>query len=420
MTRLRAPRQLPTLALCLALLILSSAVPALAQAQDSDQIRGEPADAAEVREQIAKVEKLLPQIPDRGAALYFLAASKQHLGQTREALQNLKDCIALKEGFDPSASPSLGALKGTKEFDDLVAAVHRDFPPVFRAKLAMLSDDKDLIPEGLAYDQKQNVFYLSSLYQRKILSIASDGKAADFVPARRDHLLPVLGIRPDPNDATIWANSWDETSDRSELLHFDSAGNLLDRYSLSDSSKHGFNDLVVRKNGDVLLTDSVSNQVYRFTPSTKTFAPLTTPRELSAPNGIALSDDNTQLFVADDFGVIRIDLESKSTAEVLPGPRNTLAGIDGLYYRKGTLVAVQNGIGAPRIAVFRLNKDNTAVTQTTVLENRTPFTTSPSTGALRDNDFYFITNSGADNLNGNHILDVTKLERTRIAVVHLP
>jgi hypothetical protein len=403
-----------------ALIFVLAAPAAATHAQDSEQIRGEPDDATVVRDQIAKIEKRLPQIPDRAAALYILAALKQHLGETREALQNLKDCVTLKEGFDPSGSPSLGALKGTKEFDDLVAAVHRDFPVVSHAKLALASEEKDLIPEGLAYDARQNLFFLSSMHQRKIVVIGADGKAADFVPAGFAHILPVLGIRPDPNDTTIWASSWDENGDRSELLHFDNTGKLLGRYSLNDSGKHGFNDLVVAKDGDIFLTDSVSNQVYHFSPQSKLFAPLELSRELSAPNGIALADDGHQLFIADDFGLVRIDTATNESSEVSPGPHATLAGIDGLYYRKGTLIAVQNGIGQPRVVAFRLNRDNTSVTQTTVLESRTGFTKLPTTGALRDNDFFFITNSGVDNLDGTRILDITRLEPTRIAVVHLP
>ena len=118
--------------------------------------------------------------------------------------------------------------------------------------------------------------------------------------------------------------------------------------------------------------------------------------------------------------MVRFDTAANTSSEVSPGPHATLAGIDGLYYRKGTLIAVQNGIGQPRVVAFRLNRDNTSVSQTTVLENRTSFTKLPTTGALRDNDFYFITNSGIDNLDGARILDVTKLEPTRIAVIHLP
>jgi hypothetical protein len=38
---------------------------------------------------------------------------------------------------------------------------------------------------------------------------------------------------------------------------------------------------------------------------------------------------------------------------------------------------------------------------------------------IRGNDFYFIANSQIDNLNGDKIMDVTKLA-VRIAVVRLP
>jgi DNA-binding beta-propeller fold protein YncE len=393
------------------------------QEKEKEQVKGtlaEPSDAAEVREQIASVEKLLPQYVDRGAALYFLSRSKQHLGETLDALRLLKECLALHEGFDPAGSPSLNVLKGSKEFDDLVAKVHLDFPAIGQARLAFVTDEKDLVPEGLAYDARQDLYYLSSLNRRKIVKITPEGRVSDFVPGRRDNLLPVLGIRLDPGDGSVWANSWSEDAARSELLHFDGSGKLLGRYAPSDGANHGFNDLVARKNGEIILTDSSSNQVYRFDRGAHTFAPLPVHRPLFAPNGIALADDNRQLFVADDLGVVRVDLDSGASTDVSPGPRSTLAGIDGLYWHKGSLIAVQNEIGSPRIAAFRLSRDSSRVTQTTVLENRTAFTTTPTTGALHGDDFYFIANSQIDNLNGDKIMDVTQLAAVRIAVVHLP
>jgi hypothetical protein len=393
------------------------------QEKEKEQIKGvlaEPDDAAEVREQIAAVEKMLPQLADRGAALYFLSTAKQHLGETLEALKLLKECLALREGFDPAGSPSLKVLKGSKEFDDLVAGVHRDFPAVGQARLAFVTEERDLVPEGLAYDPGQNLYYLSSLNRRKIVKITAEGRVSDFVPAGRDNLLPILGIRLDPRDGTVWANSWAEAPGRSELLHFDAAGKLLGRYALIDAAKHGFNDLVVRKSGEIFLTDSVGNQAFRFDPSAHTFAQLSVHRPLSGPNGIALAEDDRQLFVADDFGVVRVSLEDGVSSDVNPGPRSTLAGIDGLYWYKGSLVAVQNGIGSPRIAAFKLSKDGTRVTQTTVLENRSGFTSLPTTGAIHGNDFYFIANSQVDNMNGDKVMDVTKLAAIRIAVVRLP
>jgi hypothetical protein len=120
----------------------------------------------------------------------------------------------------------------TKEFDYFGADVRRVFPVVAQARATFVTEEKDLIPEGLAYDAKQNVFYLSSLNRKKIVKIDSEGRVADFVPADRSGLLPVLGIRLDPADGTVWANTFEDAG-RTELVHFDSAGKLWDRSMIS-------------------------------------------------------------------------------------------------------------------------------------------------------------------------------------------
>src|SRR3981189_1688216 len=202
------------LASCLIATLPSLPFPAHSQEKEKEQIKGvlaEPADAAEVREQIAVVEQLKTVVPDRGAVLFFLSTAKQHLGETREALRLLQECMALQERFDPSGSPRFRGTKGTREFDDLVAAVRRDFPAIAQARLAFVTEEKDLIPEGLAYDAKQNLFYLGSLHRKKIVKIDSEGRVSDFVPAGRHALLPVVGIRLDPTDGTMWANTFLES-----------------------------------------------------------------------------------------------------------------------------------------------------------------------------------------------------------------
>jgi hypothetical protein len=411
----------PLLSLAVTLGCMVFASPLLAQEQD--QTKGalaEPADAEEIRQQIALAEKLKDVVPDRGGALYLLAELKQHFGETLDVMKLLKECVALREGFDPSGGPSFTGLKESKEFQDLVETVHRDFPVVSQSRVAFVTEEKDLVPEGLAYDEKQNVFYLSSLNRRKIVKIAAtDGKITDFVASDRYNLLPVLGIRMGPTDSTVWANSFSERG-KTELLHFSASGELLERYAPKDNAKHGFNDLAVRKNGEVIVTDSLSGQVYRFDPKSHAFTQMTLHRQLSYPNGIALADNDQELFIADDLDVVRVDLSSGSNADVNPGPRSTLAGIDGLYWHKGSLVAVQNGIGAPRVATFRLSPDGLRVTQTKVLESRSALSILPTTGAIKGNDFYFVVNSQIDNMNDDKVLDATKLERVRIGVVHLP
>ncbi len=75
------------------------AVPVFSQEEEMRGAPAEPADAQETRAQIALLEKLQPNFPDRGAILYNLAALHQHLGETLEVTELLKQCIALGEGF---------------------------------------------------------------------------------------------------------------------------------------------------------------------------------------------------------------------------------------------------------------------------------------------------------------------------------
>jgi hypothetical protein len=412
------------LPLFLAVLCLSAVLftPLIAFGQDTEEIKGtpaEPADAQQIRDQVAAVRKLQATLPDRGAALYFLAAAKEHLRESREALALLKECLALQEGFDPSGDPSFLEFKETKELTTQIENVHRDFPVVAQAREAVRTTEKDLVPEGLAYDAQRNVFYLSSLNRRKIVEIGRDGRSSDFIPADRYGLLPVLGIRISPSDNTVWADSFTD-SGRTELLHFDAAGKLLGRFKPEGSAKHGFNDLVIRKNGEVITTDSLANAVLRFDPAARTFAALPVHRPLFYPNGIALSEDDHSLYVADSLGVVRVDLANGESLDVDPGPRSTLAGIDGLYWHDGSLIGIQNGIGSPRVAAFRLSSDGLRVTRTTVLENRSNFCVLPTTGAIRGSDFFFIANSQIDNMNNDKVMDVTRLEVIRIGVLRLP
>jgi hypothetical protein len=388
-------------------------------AQDQDAVRGVPAertDAQQIRAQMSLAESLLGKTPDRGAVLYFLAVSDATLGEILPAIDQLQKCVALKEGFDPSKDPAFDATKTSNDFRKIVEETHKDLSPVNDWRIAFTSTEKDLFAEGLGYDPASDFFYLSSRYHSKILRISPEGKIEGFVSAQRYNLLPMMAIYWQSADGTIWTTSFDEDAQRSEILHFGRTGELLARYPSSEHYAHEFHDLTVLRDGHVLLTDTLAAKVYRFDPNTKAFTALRFSRPLFSPKGIALTDDESAVYVADQLGVLRLDLKNDESAEVDPGPHSTLAGIDGLYWHKDSLVGVQPGIGNPRVAEFRVSADGLHVLKTAVLATSLG---SPTMGALRDDDFYFIVNSQADNLNGRHILDLTALQATRIGVVHL-
>src|SRR4029077_9777635 len=98
----------------------------------------------------------------------------------------------------------------------------------------------------------------------------------------------------------------------------------------------------------------------------QTFRETKVSRELLEPNGITLSGDSQLLYVADQLGVLRVDLKSGASVEVDAGPHSTLAGIDGLYWHKGSLIAIQNGIGLPAVAGLSIFQEGNPVMDNTL------------------------------------------------------
>jgi hypothetical protein len=83
------------------------------------------------------------------------------------------------------------------------------------------------------------------------------------------------------------------------------------------------------------------------------------------------------------------------------------------------LVGVQYGTGPDRIVRWRLSADGLRVTSAEVLEYDSTLLSFPTTGAIRAGKFYFISNTGIDNLKDGRIADPNKLAPVQVGVVPL-
>jgi hypothetical protein len=371
------------------------------------------------RADIRAVQSLLPTISDRGAAQFFLAWLYAHLDDYQQALILLKQC-PLEEGFDPSNVERFKPLESNPEFRKLVARVHRRYPPVHRARMAFTIPESDLFPEGLTADVENHDFYMGSMHLEKIVRISEAGKVSDFVKASLYDLMPVGGVHVDPTDHSVWAATDPGPKNRSEIVHFDPQGKLLERFPAPGAGPHDLNDFVLRDSREIYVTDTDADQVYRLDRITHGFSPLVFPRPIFYPNGITLSGDGNLLFAADMLGVLRVDLRNGETQEVRVDGHYTLAGIDGLYWYRGSLVGVQYGAGAYRVVEWQLAADGRKVTSAEILEYRTPLVKGPTTGVIVGTNFYFISNTGINNLDDQgNIIDPRKLEPIHISVIAL-
>ncbi len=376
-----------------------------------------PAEAVRIRSEIDRLERLRKTLDDQAPVLYVLAADYVHLGDLKTGLARLRDCIGLDEGLDPASEPDFAAIKERSDFKALVEQAHRSYAAINNARIAFSVPEDDLIPEGLAVDGESGTFYMGSLNRRKIVRI-SDKQVNDFANPGQAPWGPLCGLKVEASDHSVWANVCNDSGQGAELLHFSRGGKLLERFPAPDSAKHLFNDIVIQPHA-VYLTDSLANTVYQFNRKSLQFTQVPLSRPMFYPNGIALSQDGSALYVADALGIVRVDLRTKASSELQPERHSTIAGVDGLYWYKDSLIMVQNSFGLSRIARARLTPDGTRVAQFTVLENKSDLVTSPTTGAVLGSNFYFISNTQLPNFHDGKIVDPAKLEPVHISVLQL-
>jgi sugar lactone lactonase YvrE len=376
-------------------------------------------DSQRLRVEITSLEALLPGQVDRGAVLFLLAHEYARLGEHKKAVDLLKQCGALNQGFDPSRDPAFHPLQSDPEFRSLVEHVHQTNPPVHRARIAFTIAQNDLFPEGLAVDASKRAFFMGSEYHNKIVRISEAGYVTDFVKEGIYDLMPVGGVHVDPSDYSVWCATGPGKKNRSEIVHFDAQGKRLGRYMPSAPGPHILNDLVLRGTREIYVTDSEGNHVFRFDRESHRFAELNLGRPVFGPNGITVSGDGESLYVADDLGVIRMDLRTNEAQDVKPAAQDTMAGVDGLYWYDGGLVGIEYGTGAYRVMRWKLSPDGREVRSSEVLERGTEMVRNPTTGAILDGKLYFMANTGIENLTDGMIADPGKLEPLHIAILPL-
>jgi hypothetical protein len=344
-------------------------------------------------------------------SLESLALASAQAGDRKTALQALGDFVAMGEADDALVTtPQLDALKGTPEFVAILKRMEQNKTAVREATEVAQFHDAQLVPEDLDYDPQSKTFFVTSVLQKKIVRFGLDGGQSDFAIAPDGW--PMMAIRIDAPRGLVWATEaaldtfvsvpakdWG----KSAVLCFRlSDAKLLHRVDGPPHSALG--DMVLTKEGDVIVADGEGGGIYRVRHEASEKSDSTAIERLDAgdfisPQTPALHPDGRHLFVPDYLrGIGILDPANKKVAWVQTDRRFTLHGIDGLYFKNGTLIAVQNGTSPERVVSVRLNADLDRVDSETVIERATPTLGDPTHGVVVGDDFFYIANSGWDSL----------------------
>jgi sugar lactone lactonase YvrE len=363
--------------------------------------------AYEEKNYAAYLENMLQAVrlrPDQPRLLYNLASAYALNGNKDESLRQLLRVAEMGMVYQPERDDDFKAIKETAEFNAILKRFEANKAPVGRSIAAFTIHEKGLITEGLAYDPVERAFYVSSVRARKILKVDRDGKATAFA-TEGDGLWSAMGMKVDAKRRRLWVataavpqmmNYRKEEDGLSRVLLFDlRTGKLIRKYGLSNTAKpHWLGDLVVDSSGDVFVTDSLTPALYVIKEGDERLLPLMEGEPFVSPQGLAFTKDGQGLFVADySKGLFLYDLKTGRTAQVSPARAVTLVGIDGLYYYKGSLIAIQNGTRPHRVARIFLSADMMRAERLEVIEANNPLFDEPTLGVLVEDSFYYIANS---------------------------
>lgn len=374
------------------------------------------------------MEKALELMPYHRRLSYELARGYALTGKTADAVKHLNQLVELGIIYQIETEKDFDSLRKDSAFQAILTKVKEKKKPIVTSTMAFATKERDLIPEGIAYDPVEKTFYLSSLNKCKIVKVGPNGNAADFTGPRQDGLLPTVGMRVDPKNRVLWVcTGFSYPKDGIEKELWGTAGvykydlktaKLIKKYMLPQKENHFLNDVALAPDGTAYFSDSHVPGIYRIDAKTDTIVRFAKLSKYMYPNGITYSPATQKIFTACVNFIAVIDAKTGEVSTLSHPDNIYIAGCDGLYYYNNSLIAIQNSLQMERVVRMELDKKQNQVVGFTIIERNNPVFDIPTTGVVAGNHFYFIANSQLnkfddkgklpplDQLKGNKILKI--------------
>ena len=351
---------------------------------------------------VLELVALLNNAPD---AIEAAAKAYAEAGDAEHALALLEkfgDLGQVDESLLSGENKSFSAMEKLPRYQSILQRFRENKSAIAHGESVFELSDPGLLAEDIDYDPRTKTFLITSVLEKKIVRVDSNGKVKDF--ALSPSHWPMLGVKVDAARGLVWAtevaledfksvpkSEWG----RSAILCFNLASGQLAR-RIEAAGKTALGDLVLTRDGTAIVSDSANGGVYRLSGDR---LELVDGTDFISPQTPAMHPDGKHVFVPDYArGIGVLDLNSRQVRWVDQGSKHThaLNGIDGLYFDGGSLIATQNGSSPERVVRFKLNSDFTAVASEQVIERSTPTLGDPTHGVVVGDYFYYIANSGWD------------------------
>lgn len=364
-------------------------------------------------EYAAHVRAVAAVAPSHPGAVYAMARAFALTGSPDSAIAWLTRLGTMGDARDPNGDSVFRPLQHRPAYTDARNRLLANRLPILDGKVAFEISDPDYLPEALAYDGARGRFLIGSLSHRLVSAFAPNGTASPLI-AHTPQMLRVVGIHLDAARDRLWFATWAPDSGRypdssevpsiTRLFQAELSSGRVVKSWVPDGGTPGhlLNDFVVMNDGSLYLTDTERGSIYRLRSPADTLELFLQPdvARFSTANGITSTPDGRTLYVAFLEGIARVDIDSRAIA-LVPAPDSvSTASIDGLYWYRGALIAVQGIPTLSRVVRYALSADGRRVTAGGVLDRGLPVVREPTTGVIVGSRFYYVANAQYGRLDG--------------------
>ncbi|WP_422361031.1 hypothetical protein [Reichenbachiella sp.] len=257
--------------------------------------------------------------------------------------------------------------------------------------------EKDLIPEGTAFNEETNSVYIGSIYKQKILGIEPDGTEADAITSDNFGQFSPLGMEMDNQTHTLWVcaavapivEHAPDVKRQTAVLAFDPNENRqMKKFVLDTEVPAMLNDLTVDHKGNVYATETLGHKIYWIENGKNELELFLNLNKYHHPNGIVFYEAESCLFIATDEGIVKLNLETKELVLLATQYGIDATVIDGLAIYENFFIGHQSS----KISKFYFNEGISKIVGAETLDSGDAFDSS-TTGEIGNGHYYYIVNS---------------------------
>lgn len=268
---------------------------------------------------------------------------------------------------------------------------------------------RPFVPGGFAYDAVSQRLLFGDVTGRRLFVVGEGAdRTVDLVRADSAGFDEVTAIAVDDKRGDLWVAS-SATSGSGGALHRLQliSGRALTRIPVPGEGLMRLSDVAVTDDGTILMLDGATPRVFVKRPGTATITllmPLTAP----GPVSITASDEGRFAYVAHREGITHIDVSSRRARPLDAAKDITLAGFEFIRWHRDVLIGSQvQPDGSRGLVRLRLNRDHTAVSQATLIDDPASSEGSTTFATISGDDLFYVVSEGSGNQTvGSPLVDV--------------